>query len=451
MSNSGIVFRWLPSNQKEIRSHRMNKGRMPNLQAHINKMHLNYIAMRPGAALNEKAHGIFGYIFNPEDNKINDCDELELDLISKRVGEMSKKGIDVFKTVISLKEEDAINYGYTTRRAWKGLLELKINAIAKEYKIPVSDLEWTASYHTEAEHFHCHLLFWDRNQNDVNKKNNKMPFIRYEKIRKSLAKEVFKSDYMFALENKNTSKNRLFEMTEKEIEELMLEVMPGQVSRKIFTNKVRRQNLKTLNEKLSNLENIIKQENLKYLKTDKINYRYGYQQNSVKEYIDNISLMILESSSECKIAFDKYIKDCVEIQKTLGTVNNEKDRKNIEQITRSEILNKMGNIILKNIKQLRIEENRKQYELAKEKYKESYNQYLDTKLENQILYNKLSINDYTTLNTIEQIFRNLSNMSNSSSMKLSRIKKDYGNFSKTAKIEYAKLKANASGFEWGND
>ena len=49
-------------NQNEIRNHRKNNGRTPNLQAHVNKMHLNYIAMRPGAALNNNAHGVFGYI-----------------------------------------------------------------------------------------------------------------------------------------------------------------------------------------------------------------------------------------------------------------------------------------------------------------------------------------------------------------------------------------------------
>ena len=147
MENSGVVFKWLKSNQKEIRNHRKNNGRTPNLQAHINKMHLNYIAMRPGSVFNENAHGLFGYIYNPVQNKLLDCDKLKLENISKRVGEMSKNGIDVFKTVISLKEDDAIKYGYTTRNSWKGLIEQKINEIARCYKINVTDLEWTASYH----------------------------------------------------------------------------------------------------------------------------------------------------------------------------------------------------------------------------------------------------------------------------------------------------------------
>lgn len=119
--NSGVIFKWLKHNQNEIKNHRQNHGKTPNLQAYVNKLHLKYIATRIGAALNKNAHGMFGYIYEPEKKKLLDCDELKLEDISNRVGKMSKEGIDVFKTVISLKEEDAIKYGYTTRSAWKGL------------------------------------------------------------------------------------------------------------------------------------------------------------------------------------------------------------------------------------------------------------------------------------------------------------------------------------------
>lgn len=216
--NSGVVFRWLPSNQKEIKNHRMNNGRTPNLQAFVNKMHLDYIATRPGAALNDNAHGLFGYIYDENKNILADCNNLKLEEIEKRVGEMSSIGIDVFKTVISLTEEDASNYGYTTREAWQGLLELRINDIAKEYKIPISDLEWTASYHSERGHLHCHLLFWDRNQYDENKNNAKKPFVNYKNIRKSFAKEIFNEEYQEALQIKNISKKMIENLAEKNVD-----------------------------------------------------------------------------------------------------------------------------------------------------------------------------------------------------------------------------------------
>lgn len=452
MENSGIVFRWLPTNQKEIRNHRLNKGRTPNLQAHINKMHLDYIATRPGAALNKNAHGIFGYIYNPEENKLKDCDELSLKSISERVENMSKQGIDVFKTVISLKEDDAITYGYTNRTSWKGLIEGKINEIAREYKIPIGDLEWTASYHTESGHLHCHLLFWDRNQNCENKKNKRMPFVRYKQIRKSLAKEVFRNDYMLAVENKNESRIKFLKISESEIDNLLAEVMPEQIPRNtVFSNKINKNNLEGLTSKISNLEEFIKQENLKNLNTEKINYRYGFQQKTVKEYIDKISFLILKSSPDCKIAFKKYIKDCIEVQKIIGAIENDKDENNIKMLAEKELLNKMGNIILKNIKDIRIEEKAKQRELKQKQYEENYIKYLDQRLENQILYNKLSINNASTMNIVEQIFKELSNMSISNNAKLSRIQKDYSNLSKAEKRELAKQKLNSNGFEWFDD
>lgn len=450
MSNSGVVFRWLPSNQTEIKNHRKNYGRTPNLQSHINKMHLNYIATRPGAVFNQNAHGIFGYIYNQEENKLMNCDDLKLEKISDRVGEMSKRGIDVFKTVISLKEEDAISYGYIDRASWKGLIELKINKIAKEFRIPVRDLEWTASYHTEKGHLHCHLLFWDRNQNDENKKNNRMPFVRYKDIRKELSKEIFKRDYLLAIEDKNKSKEEMIQFSEEEIENWLYEVMPEDMPvRKVFNHRINK--IDNLTNKIRGLEDFIKQENLKSIKTDKISYKYGFQSKKVKEYIDNISMQIINSSSDCKKLFSNYLKNCIEVQRVIGAIENKSEEDKIKEIVEKELFNKMGNIILKDLKNINIEKNRKIKKAREEEYKERYEKFMDQKLENQIIKNNLYINNFTTLNTVEQIFRKLSMLNYSNKIKLSRIKKEYNNLSKEEKNAIAKMKENSNGFEWFDD
>lgn len=579
--NSGVVFKWLKHNQNEIRNHRQNNGKTPNLQAYVNKLHLKYIATRIGAALNKNAHGMFGYIYEPEKKKLLDCDELKLEDISKRVGNMSKEGIDVFKTVISLKEEDAIEYGYTTRSAWKGLLELKINTIAKEYKIPVTDLEWTASYHAEAGHLHCHLLFWDRNQYDEKKDNSKMPYVAYKKIRKELTKEVFKSDYKKAILVKNVAKknieklsseninafykeirerykNKIFEFnfvetfkeeqlihkiknnlevnqkvflydktnpqnfveikkvyprkwnrnqrsmiedTSKEpilqfrnngsntllykpndelesacfmanfenigqvdsLEELeeiiskhkkidenlnniLMEISPENMPQNIFSHQLRKKEMSVIVDMMAGLETYIKQENKNALGTEKVNYRYGYQQNSVKKYIDKISVMILKASPDCKLAFQTYIRNYTDVQRTIGDIENDRDEKNIKRVARDEFFNKMGNCILKMIKEIKKEETQEQMQLEQLKWKMKKEEYELKQYEWDLKYQQIQEN--MTRKMIEDIFRDLSNMSNSSIARATRIKKEYGSFSKAAKKELAILKANSDGIEW---
>ena len=465
MENSGVVFKWLKSNQKEIRNHRQNNGRTPNLQAHINKMHLNYIAMRPGAALNNNSHGLFGYIYDPFQNVLLDCDELKIKDILHRVGEMSKNGIDVFKTVISLKEDDAIQYGYTRRSSWKGLIEQKINEIARCYKINVTDLEWTASYHAENGHLHCHLLFWDRNQ-DLD--NHKMPFVDYKKIRKSLSKEIFKDDYKKLLKLKNLSKEQLFNLTGKNIknykrniensfknrierkdeewlDNFINEVMPGQISKSVFTHYYNKNCLYQLNERMSNLENLMIQENMRNMQTDKINYRYGYQTQKVKEYINDISTLILKTSPDCNVAFKRYVNDYIKVQKLIGDVEKNEDIEKIKYLVQNEVFNRMGNEILRTVKDCRVEENNRQ---KHEKFIEDYNKYLDQKLANNIMFNKLLIRDNTSLQMIERIFNELSNMSISQNAKLNQIRNEYSGLSKQAQKERAIQKSNSNGFDW---
>lgn len=443
MANSGVVFKWIKSNRTEIKKHRMGIGKAPKMQAHINKMHLDYIATRPGAVFNKNSHGIFGYICNPEENKLLDCDEIDLDMISERVGEITQKGIDVFKTVISLREEDAIRYGYTSRKAWKGLLELKVNEIAKAYKIQASDLEWTASYHSERGHLHCHLLFWDRRQYDENKNNKRVPFVNYEKIRKSLAKEIFKEDYQKLLLQKNEDKNQLFEESSDEISELLAEIFPHKFPNYMFSNKFKQKNFEKMIQMINSLENLIKEENLKALGKEKIDYRYGYQQKNVREYIDEVSMLILNTSSDCKILYDNYIKSYLEIQKLLGAVKSEKDEENVKNIAKGEIMNKMGNCILKTLKQIRIDEEREKKNEEWEKRKEEYEM---QRLQNTLNWNKRC--EFYTRSTIENIFYELSNLSISTNAQSRRLRKSYSELSKAEKREIAIMKANSDGFDW---
>ena len=81
-------------------------------------------------------HGLFGNILDT-----NEVEMLELDLIKKHIQNVSNKNIDIFKTVISLKEEDAIKYGFLNKKAWNNLIQEKTLEISKAFKIPINDME----------------------------------------------------------------------------------------------------------------------------------------------------------------------------------------------------------------------------------------------------------------------------------------------------------------------
>lgn len=206
--SDGVMFKWL--NQKEIYAKYDNKGRTKSLQAYLDELHEDYIATRPGTDLGEDSHGLFGYI-----KENSDIEKMDLKDIKKYVGQKTLDGIDIYKTVISLSEKDAIQYGYTTKNAWKDLLIERVQEIGKEFGIKIEDLEWTASYHSKKNNPHCHLLLWNKNQNlQIQKK----PFVFYKRIRKALAKSIFKLRLQSLYDIKNVSKKKIASMTNDELE-----------------------------------------------------------------------------------------------------------------------------------------------------------------------------------------------------------------------------------------
>ena len=206
--SDGVFFKWI--NQKEIYNKYNNKGRSRKIQAYLDELHEDYIATRPGADYGEDFHGLFGYI-----NETSDVEKMELKDIKKYVANKTLDGIDIYKTVISLSESDAIQYGYTVKEAWKDLLLERVQEIGKEFGIKSENLEWTASYHSKKNNPHCHLLLWNKNQNlELQKK----PFVMYKRIRKSLSKSIFKLKLKSLYDIKNVSKKQIANLTNEELQ-----------------------------------------------------------------------------------------------------------------------------------------------------------------------------------------------------------------------------------------
>lgn len=206
--SDGVFFKWL--NQKEIYKKYDNKGRSIRIQAYLDELHEDYIATRPGADFGDDLHGLFGYI-----NGNSNVEKMDLKDIKKYVANKTLNNIDIYKTVISLSESDAIQYGYTIKNAWKDLIIERINEIGEQYGIKPENIEWTASYHSKKNNPHCHLLFWNKNQNlELQKK----PFVRYKKIRKALSKSIFKLKLKSLYDIKNVSKKQIANLTNEELQ-----------------------------------------------------------------------------------------------------------------------------------------------------------------------------------------------------------------------------------------
>ena len=548
----GVIFKWI--NKNEIYAKYNGKGKSQNLQAHIDKMHTDYIATRSGVDTGFETHGLFGNILDTDEVEM-----LELGTIKKHIQNISKKNIDVFKTVISLKNEDAMEYGYFNKKSWKEMLEERMPEIARAFKIPLNDLEWVAAFHAKKDKPHCHLIVWNKNQDmSVQRK----PFVNYKQIRSAVAKSVFKEELKAIYEIKDVSKSLLGKMSKNEVdtykedlkklyqnEDLMLkavntentqnfvnraledmkkddviyisnnsdpenytqikkidnekyqfknvgekavlykddtyleavtflskfsnlkvmknedelnefiqnkkeefknvedelkEIMPSLFSTPIISSNIKQENIEQIINKMAKLE--------KVSKSFKRGFIYKYQEPESKKILNEITMLLVNSNSDCKNEFNRYVDTCVKIDKMLQKVDTYKDYEKIKNQARNEMIKKIGNQILKSIKETKTEE----YERKSAEWKEK-REYWNFKTKEfeekqgeyearQLLYeNQLRESNIRQL--IQETYKLLSEESMSKFQRFKRATRTFGDLSKR-EIKEIIRNGRSSGFDW---
>ena len=539
----------------------------------MNKLHLEYIGLRPGTVKDENIeHGLFGQVY-AEDGSLLNIEDLELKEISKIISKYSKQNVDIFKTVLSVTEEDSLRYGMD-KEAWKNVLYKRIYDIARASEIPTQSIEWSASYHSKKGHPHCHLVYWNKDQNLMLQHK---PFLKYKDIRKCVAKEVFKEELEKLYDIKNVSKKDMGKLSKEELEKYKLkireelknpdielnivdtsyvetllktyseklkvgekvyfydtknpenfveiskdvqrnfkkyyghlvkeenevvrfknngvhsvlyknndftdtgcfltnfsdikiakskeelesvikeqmekeinidnelrEIMPSIIPNNILSYEFREKSFTEITNKIIYLKKIIEKENLEKFGVDKITFKYEYQSSDVKKQIDKISNLILNTSIDCKIQFDNYIKASLEIARILADIDNKSDYDRVKNKARDEMLNKIGNQILQVLKQSIKENREEEYLKAKKEYGLKG---LEFKL-NQELFEERQ-NEKQTRDLIASIFNGMSKENISLRAKANRLKGvNYNNMTKEQRMAELKKIQNSSGFDW---
>ncbi len=422
-----VVFKWIMDDKRKKQS----------IQSYINKLHIDYIATRQGTDLGDNSHGLFGYMKDTDN-----IEKLELQDIKKYVQNISNQKVEIIKTIISLKEEDAVQKALTNKESWKSMLKDRIQGITEEYNIEFQNLEWLASFHMEKGHPHVHLVFWDISQLTENKKK---PYVNFNNIRKHIGKGIFKEDLDDLYEKQNQLKkdiindvkqfNKEFK-TDEEIIMQLKEEMPNIYNNPILSKKFVDSGI----EKISN--------NLNFLKTKINNYKYENQTKEVKKLINDTSYLILNSSRECFNTFAKYVRVNIKIGELLAQTDTPEQLNKVKSKAENFMLNKMGNQILKFLKSEEYEKRKK--EEYEKKLKECEERKIIKEqefLEEQIDYLESQFKNSTT-RLFSEVFHLLNQEQISSEGKYGRLKAKYSNLSKQAKKERYLEQRNSSGIDW---
>lgn len=406
---------------KKNKAKQQKIDRLSNKQrATVIKSHINYIGRTEGAE-NNGEHSLFGTLNNNEN-----VYRMKKSDILAYIKDKVSSGAYVYKTVISLTGEDSEKYGYTTRDDWENLIRANIKIIADEYNIKLENLDWVASFHTEEEHPHIHLVFYDKS---VTKRAK--PYVQYDKIKQKLNYSVYKKDIQPLLDEKNSIKKEIRDIFKNNIDEVV-----SYDANKIFNNKIAQN---SLNEIAVLLKELYKIKDLEYKTSKRGSWKMQYQTPEVKEKIRAITNKIIQSSSQIKSEVNLYINACIETEKIKNVNNTYKQTKRaIENTVKKEtefILKKVDNQILEYLK----ESKRKIMEEQQNLFEKEFN---------KEKYNKLILNILSK--RMSKLFTNINNdLSNTLNLKRYLNKKKINlSLSKRAKKEFALKHRDVGTIDW---
>ena len=311
------------------------------------KNYTKYIATSEYVIRNqETSHGLFGKVKEFENIEENE----EIDEIENHITGLASNKVPIYRGIISLKDIDASRLGYYEQEKWKNLFENRLPSMAEKLNIKYENIQYVGAVHMEDGHPHFHFMIWS---NDRDKKNYFVKYQVKDKLRKEFINEVFKEDLLSIYKEKDqakkniTAENYILEELKKVVndEKLLKDLIKYE---KDFnqTKRIRAllkdTDIKKIVDLLIDLKKELEQT------TGSIKYQYLMKYPNLIEKVDYISNVVINSSVQCKIELEKYIK---EKQKLLEFQYSNKEKleeakEKAKQEAEKEILKLIANKIL---------------------------------------------------------------------------------------------------------
>lgn len=311
------------------------------------KNYANYIANSEYVIRNEETlHGLFGIVEGFE----NIQKEENIEQIKEHIRALAERKVPIIRGVISLKEYDAERLGYYDQDKWKSVFENKLPSIADKLNAKLKDIQYVGAVHIEEGHPHFQFMLWVKGEE---KRNYFVKYQLKDKLRKEFTNDIFREDLLPIYQEKDfakkniTSENYLLQQLkkvstdEKTLKELM-QYEKGFEQTKFVRNLLKDKQLKEIVDMLMDLKKDLKETK------GSIKYQYLKKYPEIIEKVDSISELIINSSIQCQIEIDKYIKakqKLVEFQYT-NPEKIEKAKEDAKKDAEQEIIKLIGNQIL---------------------------------------------------------------------------------------------------------
>lgn len=231
------------------------------------------------------------------------------------------------------------------------------------------------------------------------------------------------------------------------IEGELKEIMPSIFNTPIISSNIKQENIEQIINKMAKLEEVSK--------SFKRGFIYKYQEPESKRILNEITILLVNSNKDCKNEFNRYVDTCVKIDKMLQKVDTYKEYEKIKNQARSEMIKKIGNQILKSIKETKTEEYKRKAAEWKEKReywnfknKEFEEKQAEFETRQQLYENQLRESNIRHL--IQETYKLLSEENISRFQRFKRATRTFGDLSKREIKEMIK-NSKSFGIDWYNE
>ena len=309
------------------------------------KNYTEYIANSEFVIRNENtSHGLFGKVKEFEDIQTQE----NIEPLKNHITELARNKIPVFRGIISLKDFDADRLGYYEQEKWKNLLEDRLPSIAEKLNVKYENLEYIGAVHVEDGHPHFQFMIWSRE-----KRNYYIDYKIKNKLRLEFTNQLFREDLLPIYQEKDlakkniTSENYILQELKKVVSDERLRNELIKYEKDFNQTKKIRALLKD-----SDIKNVV--DLLIDLKKDlaqtsgSIKYQYLMRYPDIIQKLDNISNVVINSSLQCQVEIEKYIKAKQKLMEFQYSNNDklEEAKEKVKQEAEQEIIKLIGNKIL---------------------------------------------------------------------------------------------------------
>lgn len=170
--------------------------------------YLKYMGTRPRVE-KQGSHGLFSY----------DGEPISLNKVAQEVD--AHRG-NIWTAIYSLRREDAQRLGFDTAARWRDLLRSQTTILAEGLKVPPTHLKWYAAFHNEGHHPHVHLIAYSTKPGEGFLTKQGM-----EKIRSSLAQEIFRQDLVSVYQRQTAHRDELRRVSREKVAGLVQQISGG--------------------------------------------------------------------------------------------------------------------------------------------------------------------------------------------------------------------------------